>query len=321
MFRVVLVLLFLISNIFALDKLKVGVLAFGTVNWELDVIKNNKLDEKNGFQLEVVKLASKNATSIALQSKSVDVIVTDWIWVNTQRFNGIDFTFYPYSKANGTLYVGKNSSAKNLADLKGKQIGVSGGPFDKTWLIFRAYCKKKYGEDFKDFIEPTFAAPPILMEKVLDESLDGAINFWHFNAKAKAKGARALIDMDEVLSELGVNEEIAFIGWTFRRDKALENPKLYNSFLNASLEAKMILKESDNEWNRLKNQIMQVEDDETFEALKEGFQDGIIKDFSKKSIEDSKKVFDILVDIGGKKLLENSDKFDEKSFWEIKEKY
>lgn len=321
MLKVVLVVLFLISNIFALDKLKVGVLAFGTVNWELDVIKHNKLDEKNGFELEVVKLASKNATSIALQSGSVDMIVTDWIWVNTQRFNGANFTLYPYSKANGTIVVGTDSMAKTFMDLKDKEVGVAGGPFDKTWLIFRAYCKKKYGEDLKDIINPTFTAPPILMKKVLDNSLDAAINFWHFNAKAKAKGARALVEMDEVLSELGVNEEIAFIGWTFKRDKALKNPKLYNSFLKASSKAKEILKNDDEEWNRIKSLVMQVEDEPTFEALKQGFRDGIIRDFSKKNVEDSKKVFDILVDIGGKKLVENSDKFDEKSFWEIKEKY
>jgi NitT/TauT family transport system substrate-binding protein len=91
MFKIIfLTICFLFTNLHALEKLKVGVLAFGTVNWELDVLKHNKLDIKNGFELEVVKLASKNATSIALQSGSVDIIVTDWVWVNTQRANGGD---------------------------------------------------------------------------------------------------------------------------------------------------------------------------------------------------------------------------------------
>ena len=36
-----------------LGTMKVGVLKFGTVNWELDVIKAHGLDAKEGFTLEV----------------------------------------------------------------------------------------------------------------------------------------------------------------------------------------------------------------------------------------------------------------------------
>ena len=198
MIRVIFICVLLLLNLKAYESLKLGVLAYGTVNWELDVIKHHKLDKKNGFNLEVVKLASKNASAIAFQGKSVDMIVNDWLWVNTQRNNGKDFAFYPYSKATGTLYVSKTNKAKNFLDLKGQNIGVAGGPYDKTWLILRAYSKYKYNKDLKNIINPTFASPPILFKKVLDKSLNGAINFWHFNAKAQAKGARAIISMDEV---------------------------------------------------------------------------------------------------------------------------
>ena len=37
--------------------MKVGVLKFGTVNWELDVIKAHGLDTKEGFTLEVSRSA------------------------------------------------------------------------------------------------------------------------------------------------------------------------------------------------------------------------------------------------------------------------
>ena len=309
-----------IINIYASEnlvkKLKVGVLAYGTVNWELDVIKHNNLDKKNGFELEVMKLASKNATSIALQSNSVDIIVTDWLWVNTQRANNGDFTFYPYSKATGTLYLAKDSKVKSFLDLQGKDVGVAGGPVDKTWLILRAYTKFKYGKDLKDIINPIFAAPPILLKKLNDKSLDATINFWHFNAKAKAKGARTIISMDEVLSQLGVKEEIPLIGWTFRRDIALKNPGIYNSFIKASLQAKEILLNDEKEWNRIKT-LMKVKNNATFEALKDGYKNGVIKSFNKNNIEDSKKVFEILLKEGGKKLLKNSKELDLKTFWNI----
>ena len=55
---------------------KVGVLKWGTVNWELQTLLKKKLDDKNKYKLEVVGLANKNATAIALQGGEVDVIVS-----------------------------------------------------------------------------------------------------------------------------------------------------------------------------------------------------------------------------------------------------
>lgn len=301
-----------ITNINAQDKLKVGVLAYGTVNWELDVIKHNKLDKKYGFDLEVLKLASKNASAIAMQANSVDMIVTDWLWVNTQRANGKDFTFYPYSKATGTIYTKQN--AKTILDLEGQELGVAGGPYDKSWLLFQAYTKYKYKKELNELITPVFASPVILYKKILDDSLNSAINFWHFNAKLKAKGVKPLIEMSEVLKELGIKEDISLIGWTFRRDVALKNKSLYNSFIKASHEAKNILLSNEKQWDRIRP-LMKAKDDKVFKSLKEGFRQGIIKEFNSKNIEDSKKVFEILLKEGGKNLVSNAKSLDEKTFW------
>ncbi|MGA1932046.1 ABC transporter substrate-binding protein [Arcobacter sp. YIC-464] len=301
-----------IINVNAEDKLKVGVLAYGTVNWELDVIKHNKLDKKYGFDLEILKLASKNASSVAIQASSVDMIVTDWLWVNTQRANNKDFTFYPYSKATGTIYTKKD--AKTFLDLKAEEVGVAGGAYDKSWLLLRAYSKYKYKKDLNELITPVFASPVILYKKILDGSLNSAINFWHFNAKLKAKGVKPLIEMAEVLKELGIKEDISLVGWTFRRDVALKNKDLYNSFIKASHEAKDILLSNEKEWDRIRP-LMKAKEDKVFESLKQGFRQGIIKEFNSKNIEDSKKVFEILLKEGGKNLVSNAKSLDEKTFW------
>ena len=112
--------------------LRVGVLQFGTVNWELDVMQANKLAHKRGLNLKVVPLASGDASTVALQGGAVDVIVSDWIWVTRQRADGMNVSFVPYSNAVGSLMVKADSGVRSLADLKGKSIGISGGPFDKT---------------------------------------------------------------------------------------------------------------------------------------------------------------------------------------------
>lgn len=61
----------------AADKIRIAVLKFGTVNWEMDVIKRHQIDLEQGFELDVVKLAGKQATMVALQSGDVDIAITD----------------------------------------------------------------------------------------------------------------------------------------------------------------------------------------------------------------------------------------------------
>ena len=104
------------------EKLRVGVLKFGTVNWELNVIQHHGFAKSEGVELEVVKLATKNATAVALQSGSVDMIVTDWVWVSRQRAEGEDLSFFPYSLAVGSLIVAKGSGIQSFRDLQGKKL-------------------------------------------------------------------------------------------------------------------------------------------------------------------------------------------------------
>ena len=105
------------SNLNA-NTLKIGSLQYGSVNWELDLIKTLELDKNHNFDLEIVQLASKNAAAVALQGKSVDMIVTDWFWVSRQRSQGRMFSFFPHSMAAGGLIVKSDSGIEKLEDLK-----------------------------------------------------------------------------------------------------------------------------------------------------------------------------------------------------------
>lgn len=314
--RVFLVLVMAIFIASANEKLRVGVLSFGTVNWELQTIKNNKLDVKNGFDLEVVKLASKNAVSTALLAKSVDVIVTDFIWVNRQRSKGFDFTYYPYSKAVGAMFARPELNINSLEKLDGKNLGVSGGSVDKTWILMRAYSKYKYKKDLKNLVTPTFAAPPILNKKVLDKSLDATINFWHFTAKLKAKGMKKVIGLDDILPEFGIKNDIPSIGWTFSESFAAKNKTLIDGFLKASYESKQLLNFKDEEWDKLRD-LMKAKKDSIFAVLKNGYKNGIVKKFDENNIKDTKKLYELLVKEGGQKLVGNAIKLDEKTFYDF----
>ncbi|AFV97339.1 MULTISPECIES: ABC transporter substrate-binding protein [unclassified Sulfuricurvum] len=313
----VLLLLYLSLLYGSNNQLKVGVLAYGTVNWELMTIKSRELDKKYGFDLEIKELASKDGVAVAFQADSVDVIVNDWVWVNRQNYPKFSLYFYPYSTGLGGIYT-NNSRYRTLGDLKGKKLGVAGGAMDKSWLLYKAYAQQKLGIDLSSHAEIVFAAPPILNAKLSDGSLDAVLNFWHYNVLLDEKGMTPISSVREVLGSFGINnQDIPFTGWVFKRPFAAENKNMINGFLQASHEANKILKHDDTAWNALRP-FMHVKDDAAFEALKKGYREGIPDKFTQNEINGIEKIYTILEKTGGKSLVGDSKHFDKTMFWPYK---
>ncbi len=298
----------------AQPEVRVGVLKYGTVNWEIDVIKHHQLDKKFQFELKVTSLASKNASAVALQSHAVDIILSDWLWVNRQRFERRMYTMFPTSTTTGGLYVSANSAVESLADLKGKKIGIAGGAVDKSWLLLQAYSQKKYGLDLKNEAEPTFAVPPLLNRLMLRGDLDAAINFWHYSARLKAAGYKPLVTVPEMLAELGIEAKIPLLGWVFQQTWANEHPKAITRFLQASLEAKQILFSSEQEWQRIRP-LIKAENAEVLTALKKDYRAGLLRQFGPKEIAASQRVFEILAEQGGSALVGKATSLSDGTFW------
>ena len=299
----------------AQPTVRVGVLKFGTVNWEIDVIKHHQLDKKYKFNLEVTPLASKNASAVALQSNAVDIILTDWLWVNRQRFEQKNYTIFPTSMTTGGLYVDANSGIESLADLKGKKIGIAGGAVDKSWLLLQAYSQKKYGLDLKKETEPTFAVPPLLNRLMLRGDLAAVINFWHYGARLKAAGFQQLITIPEMLNGLGINAQIPLLGWVFDQTWANTNGEALNRFLHASAEAKQLLSSSEDEWHRIRP-LIKAENDTVFNTLMDDYRAGLLSQFTSKEIEASKRIFEILSRQGGSALVGKATALHEGTFWQ-----
>lgn len=315
-FLVISFLLMMSGSSFAddLPVVKLGVLQFGTVNWELDVIKQHGLDKKYGIDLQITALGGKNATHTALQGKSVDVIVSDWIWVSRQRSQGRDFTLSPYSTAAGSVMVNPASGISDLAGLKGRKLGVAGGPLDKTWLLLRAYHQKLYGSDLTETLDPSFAAPPLLNKLALRGDLDGVINFWHYSARLKAAGFKAVLDMPQILTTLGIQRQIPLIGWVFSESWGNQHRDSISGLLQASQEAKKILLQSDQEWERLRP-LMKAENDKIFAALREEFRSTIASCFGELEHAAAEKTFRVLADVGGEALTGKSNSLQAGTFW------
>ncbi|MCV6597242.1 MAG: ABC transporter substrate-binding protein, partial [Mangrovicoccus sp.] len=254
--------------------IRAAVLEFGTVNWELDTIQEHGFDTAQGFDLEVQGMAGGSAAKIAFQGGEADVITSDWLWVARQRAAGKDYVFIPYSKAVGGVMVPGASTAQSLADLQGGKIGVAGGPLDKSWLILQAYAAQEYGLDLASSSEQVFGAPPLIYKTALSGDLDGAINFWHFQAKMQAGGMRRLISVTEAAIALGLDPHMPLLGYVLRGEMLRDHPELVHGFAAASRAAKDLLAKDEAEWDRLRPR-MKAKTDAQFEALKAGWRAGI----------------------------------------------
>ena len=221
--------------------IRLGVLKFGTVNWELNVIKHHGLDLKAGLNLDVVGLANKDATAIAFNAGDVNMIVTDWIWTSRQRDAGADCTFVPYSMAAGSIMVHPDSGINRLDQLRGKRIGVAGSPIDKSWLLLRAYSLKTFGEDIATIAKPAYAAPPLLNEKFKQKEFDAVLNYWNYTARLRAADMVELIKVQDLLPALGVPGRLPLIGYVFSESWAEQNLEAINAFFKASEDARKII--------------------------------------------------------------------------------
>jgi NitT/TauT family transport system substrate-binding protein len=295
-------------------KIRIGVLAYGTVNWELETAQHHNLDKVEGVELVITQFSGKHASAIALQGGAVDAIVTDWIWVSRQRSSGADFTFVPHSVAVGGLMVRPDAGIKSLEDLRGRKIGIAGGPVDKSWLMLRAFAKKKIGVDLQEVVDPTFAAPPLLNKIMLKGEIPAALNFWHYAARLKAAGMIELVSVNELLPALGVEGQPPLIGWVFSEKWAASNADTVKGFLRSTRATKQLLGSSDSEWDRLRS-LTKASNEATFVALRDAYRAGIPRSFSDKDIVAAEQLFSILVEYGGRDLVGDNTSLAAGTFW------
>ncbi|TWT10658.1 ABC transporter substrate-binding protein [Reyranella sp. CPCC 100927] len=298
----------------ARDVVRIGVLKFGTVNWELDVIKTHGLDRQESVDVQIIEFAGRDATSVALLAGKVDVIVIDWIWVSRQRAEGSKFTFVPFSTAVGALMVPADSPVRTLADLKGRRLGIAGGPIDKSWLLIRAMGLSQAGVDLDDIVDKAFGAPPLLNAQALSGRLDGVITAWNFMAELEAKRFRALVTVDDAVQAIGISGALPLLGYVFNEGWGRDHREAVAGLVRASRRAKQILAESDTEWERLRP-LVKPADDATFAALKAGFRRGTPARWGEAERANAERAYAVMSKLGGEDLVGRSTRLQPGVFW------
>jgi NitT/TauT family transport system substrate-binding protein len=302
-----------VSSAIAADRIRIAAQRTGTFAWELAVLKAHGLDRQAGIDIETTELASTEAGKVALEGGSVDLMLSDWLWVTRERALGDDVVFYPYSSALGAVMVPANSPIRGFADLKGKKLAIAGGPLDKSWLLLQALARRS-NLDLKTQAEVVYGAPPLLQQKTLQGETDATLTFWNFCAELEANGMRRAVAMDDVVKGLGATGPVAMVGYVFNGNWAQRNRSLLDRFFAATRQAKDILAQSPDEWQRLALRVL-VGGTSALDVYRQRYLEGIPRRSLGAEVADARTLYNVLAEIGGADLVGPARELDPGTFY------
>ncbi len=302
-----------LSNADETTRIRLGVMAGGTLSWELAAMRNEGLLDNTGIEIENIITANPQAGKIALQAGSVDMIVSDWIWVSSMRADGSELSFYPYSDVSGSLVVPTNSPIKTLVDLKGKKLGVAGGELDKNWLLLQALAQKQ-GLDLNSAVEKVYGAPPLLNQQISSNRIDALLTYWHFAARLEAQGYRQLLSGEDIVHQLGIEGTVPNMGYVFKTGWAEQNKPTLHKFFQLAQSARNQLCESDAAWQKIVG-LTETDDPSAQKQLRSRYCEGRVEQWHAGKQQVAETIYQWLRKIGDNKLTGKSEHIQAGTFW------
>lgn len=295
------------------STIRLGVMAGGTVAWEVAAMRNEGLLNDAGFELQTVSMANPQAGKVALQADSVDMIISDWFWVSSMRAEGGELSFYPYSDVSTGLLVSGDSPIKTLADLKGRKLGIAGGELDKNWLLLQALGQKQ-GIDLNTAVEKVYGAAPLLTQQLLSGRIDALLTYWHFAARLEAQGYRQLLSGESLIRDLGFEDAMPSMGYVFKASWARHHQLALQSFLRLAQTARNRLCDSDSAWEKIVK-LTDSDDPATQAQLRRRYCDGRVEQWGASQQQAAEALYQVVRHVGDSKLTEKAEHIAEGTFW------
>ena len=165
---------------------------------------------------------------------SVDIVLQDWLWVSRQRAAGAEWTCAPVPAALGAMMRPPGSPIGGMAELRGRRLGIAGGPLDKSWLLLRLYAHRQTASmDLDAAVEKIFGPPPLMAEQLRAGRLDAELTYWPFAARAEAAGLRPVLNDGRRAGRLDLPRDMPMLGFVFGRGLGGPQPAALQAFLAA----------------------------------------------------------------------------------------
>jgi NitT/TauT family transport system substrate-binding protein len=163
------------------------------------VMEQHGMLNETGLKAEKVKSLSPNNLHLMVSERQVDIGFGGFTTMATARAEGKDVIVIGgvFSPVN-MVFVRKNSPIQSLKDLKGKKLGVFGGPGSTTFTFLAVLAQKWGGIDLLNEVNLVSGAGPLLIEQLSRGAIDAALLGTTETIQMVAQDRfRTLIDLSE----------------------------------------------------------------------------------------------------------------------------
>ena len=140
------------------------------------VMEGHGLLDQVGLKADKVKSLSPANLHLMVAERKVDIGFGGFTTMATARSQGKDLiVIYGVFSPVNMVFVRKDSPIQTLSDLKGKKLGVFGGPGSTTFAFLAVLAKNWYGIDLFHDVELVTAPAPALAELLGKGDIDAAL--------------------------------------------------------------------------------------------------------------------------------------------------
>ena len=273
------------SNAKAADKVKVVALQ-GTQLFPVKIMQSKGIAAKHGIDMDLMVVASPQASYTAMQTGDIQIGFTGWIVIATLREKGFKLTnVYSMISYTNDVMVKEDSPIKSIADLKGRRVGLFGGPNTATTWLYRLIAERFYAFDPMKDSKIHFGAPPLLMGMIDRGDLDAVLVLDPFISQMLETGKyRSVGNLGEIWRQK-MNQNPMLVAVTVDEIWAKAHPDVVKRFVAAFREALIYLKDTPEAWGELAKG-MGVKTDRGVKIMYQRTADAFIIRWDKKLIDE-----------------------------------
>src|SRR6266851_2894524 len=231
-----------------------------------EVIKEKKLDERNGLLLDV-KYFDPAATEQAVVLRRADAGI--FPVVSAARVNLIGEKIRLFAPAlinHNSVVLQKGSTANRLADLKGKRIGT----LDRISMTYTslATIAKMQGLDLEKDFKLTLSPPPVLMALFSRGELDALVIFEPLVTRLVSEGHREMMRLDGFWREQ-TGEPMVALAIGAHQDWIASHPAAARKLFQTVVDAMKLIQANPKGIAQGHRQSLMIETDEQLARLTE----------------------------------------------------
>jgi ABC-type nitrate/sulfonate/bicarbonate transport system substrate-binding protein len=284
------------------SKIRVGVLP-GVQLFPFMIMEKYDLLKKNGVEVERQELQNPQAVSVQLSQKAIDLGFVGWTFAMILQSRGYDVVnIYSFALNNNVVIVKKDSPIRNLSDLRGRRIGLYGGPAGLSTATLKIICKKYYNLDLERDAKVHYGSPIAQVGLFEKGDLDAVLSLDPIATRTISKGnCRVIARIDKEWQKYRKHPAL-LVSMVSNRDFVNANENSIKGFIRAFKESIGILDQNDAIWKDLAGAV-RITDPKTVAALRESLHGVYTDAWNPSVIAEIKTVAEEGYNLLGKKFL------------------